>query len=402
MAKRPGSVSQHRYSFREWMLTHQIGLSLTLIATLLSIHSLYPSLQPYTAPFFQLSYYNAVQNTYRPGGKDISLVVSAALVLTAVRAVAIEWILQPLARRVGLKTKAALRVAEQGWACIYYMIFWPCGMYLWSSSSYWADYSTLWTDWPARDMSGRMKLYLLVQLGLWIQQILVIHIEQRRKDHYQMLIHHLITCALLGSAYTYGFYNVSNVVLCLMDIIDLLLPAAKVLKYLHFEKSCTLAFGTMLLVWLVTRHIFFPQLCWSIYKDVPTHMPYACYSGATGEILLGYPEGYPSSRDTWATYLLYLYPFQDLDGPICMNASIKWAFIASLVALQALSLVWFGMVVRVAMRVLRTGVAEDTRSDDEESRSHGAGATGFDPSVVRRVRDPKALLGRIGCEKPTS
>ncbi|THC97655.1 hypothetical protein EYZ11_002881 [Aspergillus tanneri] len=368
MAKRPGSVSQHRYSFREWMLTHQIGLSLTLIATLLSIHSLYPSLQPYTAPFFQLSYYNAVQNTYRPGGKDISLVVSAALVLTAVRAVAIEWILQPLARRVGLKTKAALRVAEQGWAY----------------------------------MSGRMKLYLLVQLGLWIQQILVIHIEQRRKDHYQMLIHHLITCALLGSAYTYGFYNVSNVVLCLMDIIDLLLPAAKVLKYLHFEKSCTLAFGTMLLVWLVTRHIFFPQLCWSIYKDVPTHMPYACYSGATGEILLGYPEGYPSSRDTWATYLLYLYPFQDLDGPICMNASIKWAFIASLVALQALSLVWFGMVVRVAMRVLRTGVAEDTRSDDEESRSHGAGATGFDPSVVRRVRDPKALLGRIGCEKPTS
>lgn len=57
-----------------------------------------------------------------------------------------------------------------------------------------------------------------------MQQIFVINIEERRKDHYQMLTHHVITSSLLGSAYIYGFYNVSNVVLCLMDIVDLLLP----------------------------------------------------------------------------------------------------------------------------------------------------------------------------------
>lgn len=39
-----------------------------------------------------------------------------------------------------------------------------------------------------------------------------------------MLTHHFITSTLLSSAYIYGFYNVSNVVLCLMDIVDLLLP----------------------------------------------------------------------------------------------------------------------------------------------------------------------------------
>lgn len=71
-----------------------------------------------------------------------------------------------------------------------------------------------------------MKWYLLVQLSFWVQQILVINIEERRKDHYQMLTHHIITSSLLGSAYIYGFYNVSNVVLCLMDIVDLLLPVS--------------------------------------------------------------------------------------------------------------------------------------------------------------------------------
>lgn len=53
---------------------------------------------------------------------------------------------------------------------------------------------------------------------------MVIHLEARRKDHYQMLIHHVVTSALLSSAYIWRFYNVSNVVLCLMDIVDFLLP----------------------------------------------------------------------------------------------------------------------------------------------------------------------------------
>lgn len=41
-----------------------------------------------------------------------------------------------------------------------------------------------------------------------------------------MLTHHIITSTLLGSAYVYGFYNVANVVLCIMDIVDFLLPVS--------------------------------------------------------------------------------------------------------------------------------------------------------------------------------
>jgi hypothetical protein len=85
----------------------------------------------------------------------------------------------------------------------------------------------MWTNWPAREMTPQMKWYLLMQLSFWIQQIFIVNIEERRKDHYQMLTHHLITSTLLGSAYIYRFYNVSNVVLCLMDIVDFLLPVSE-------------------------------------------------------------------------------------------------------------------------------------------------------------------------------
>lgn len=71
-----------------------------------------------------------------------------------------------------------------------------------------------------------MKWYLLTQLAFWIQQIFTVNVEERRKDFYHMLSHHVLTSALLSAAYIYRFYNVANVVLSLMDIVDFLLPVS--------------------------------------------------------------------------------------------------------------------------------------------------------------------------------
>lgn len=182
-----------------------------------------------------------------------------------------------------------------------------------------------------------------------------------------------------------------------------------------------------MVTWVAARHLLYLTLCWSIYKEVPAQMPYGCYSGATGELTT--TNGYP---DQWGHLF---YPFQDIEGPICMNRTIKWIFLSFLMSLQTLSLIWFTMIVRVAVGVLRTGNAEDTRSDEEEeaetqtnSRTTNKDSSSGSPvtaessnaewrrsngsATVRtrgrgRVRlgeqsDRKALLGRIGCEKPTS
>lgn len=401
-------------TFREWLVDNQIGISVTILAMIFAVHNLYPSLRPYTAPFFQLSHYQPSEGLYVQGWDDIYYVIGSAIGFTAVRAVAIDWIFRPIARYGGLKRKPSIRFAEQAWLLVYYGFFWSFGMYLWSHSYYWLDFKAIWAKWPAREMDGLMKWYLLTQLSFWVQQILVINIEERRKDHYQMLTHHILTSTLLGSAYVYGFYNVSNVVLCLMDIVDFLLPTAKMLKYFGYEMCCNVAFGVFLVTWFIARHVIYLALCWSIYKGVPGMVAYGCYSGTTGRMYS--TNGYP---DRW-NHLFY--PFQDINGPICMNRRIKWIFLSFLLFLQVLSLIWFGMIIRVAVGVIRTGNAEDTRSDDEdeevkkEKTAHGV--TGKEASIAdssssdhawrrsnvrtRTGRDRKELLGRIGCEKPTS
>lgn len=102
-------------------------------------------------------------------------------------------------------------------------------------------------------MSGTFKCYYLLQLAFWVQQILVVHIEARRKDHAQMLTHHIITCTIMSVAYVYRYTRVANVVLCLMDVVDLVFSVR--------PRHQLLGYGYKL-IWLL--HICSPQKSYDI------------------------------------------------------------------------------------------------------------------------------------------
>lgn len=190
------------------------------------------------------------------------------------------------------------------------------------------------------------------------------------------------------------------------------------LKYLGYESACNAVFALFLATWVVARHGIYVSLCWSIYRDVPLVMSYGCYSGATMQPqdpnLLGIRR--------------YIEPFFDQKGTICLDRIVKWVFLSMLLMLQVLSMVWFAMIIKVAYTVLKGGPANDTRSDDEEDEgdepeqirpeyeskhppSSDIRASGNDPASsqsryfqrgeggirIRRSRDRKEMIGRVGC-----
>lgn len=84
----------------------------------------------------------------------------------------------------------------------------------------------MWTDWPQRQIDPVMKGYILAQWGFWLQQIIVINIEEKRKDYWQMLSHHVITIGLISSCYSYYFTRVGNFILVIMDVVDIVLSVS--------------------------------------------------------------------------------------------------------------------------------------------------------------------------------
>lgn len=82
----------------------------------------------------------------------------------------------------------------------------------------------MWNQYPTSAMTGLFKFYYLAQFAFWLQQIVVVHIEDRRKDHWQMFTHHIITSLLMLMSYGWYQTKVGNVILCIMDVVDIILP----------------------------------------------------------------------------------------------------------------------------------------------------------------------------------
>ena len=70
----------------------------------------------------------------------------------------------------------------------------------------------------------------------------------------------------------------------------------------------------------------------------------------------------PTKLSKWR----YFDPFFDQKGTICLDRNIKSIFLGLLLMLQVLSIIWFGMIIKVALSVLKGVGANDTRSGDED------------------------------------
>ena len=82
----------------------------------------------------------------------------------------------------------------------------------------------LFADWPTKHLTPAFKLYYLLQIAFWLQCILALNVEAKRKDYLQMFGHHILTSALLIGSYSYHVTRVGHVILTLMDFADIWLP----------------------------------------------------------------------------------------------------------------------------------------------------------------------------------
>jgi very-long-chain ceramide synthase len=105
------------------------GLSINLLLLLALTHAFLPRARQQTRKFFVMSYYHPAEDYYTQGWDDGYFVLFWVVVITGGRVAVMDHILTPFAQFCGIESKKArIRFAEQGWACIYYLLFWTLGM----------------------------------------------------------------------------------------------------------------------------------------------------------------------------------------------------------------------------------------------------------------------------------
>jgi very-long-chain ceramide synthase len=88
--------------------------------------------------------------------------------------------------------------------------------------------SSPWIGYPHIPLAGPIKFYYLMQMAFYVHAMLVLNAEARRKDHWQMMTHHVVTIVLIVLSYTYNFTRVGCLVMVIMDWCDILLPVRTV------------------------------------------------------------------------------------------------------------------------------------------------------------------------------
>src|SRR5690242_11372760 len=96
-----------------------------------------------------------------------------------------------------------------------------------------------------------------------------------------------------------------------------------------YTTACDIAFGIFVISWLLTRHVLYMLVCWSIYKHAPVDMAPGCYLTPNHASSLNASQLFvPMSdsttfdalggNDSWANLLK---AYTDQNGPICWNPS---------------------------------------------------------------------------------
>eukprot|EP00930_Biecheleria_cincta_P059019 TRINITY_DN44786_c0_g1_i1.p1 TRINITY_DN44786_c0_g1~~TRINITY_DN44786_c0_g1_i1.p1 ORF type:complete len:367 (+),score=54.25 TRINITY_DN44786_c0_g1_i1:70-1170(+) len=182
-------------------------------------------------------------------------------------------------------------------------------------------------------MRADLRCYYILYAARYIQCGISVLLEHKRKDFTEMFIHHWVTVALCVLSYFYGWNRVGSVIMVLLDPADVPLHLAKICKYLQkarckrqafWGQAADILFVVFAIVFFITRLVCYPYVCWSCHIESERYI----------------------------------------------TKHLEWYAVGLLYVLMMLQIYWFGLLLRVAMKLLTTGQAEDVRSDDEDEGTH--------------------------------
>lgn len=273
-------------------------------------------------------------NQYGKGVNDFYFVGFYAIFFTFLREFLMCVVLKPAAIWFGIHREAKQkRFMEQTYSAIYYGLLGPIGMYIMSKTPLWWFNTTAFYElYPHYTHDWGFKVFYLGQAAFWVQQliVLVLQLEKPRKDFKELVLHHIITIALIWTSYRFHFTWMGLCVFITMDVSDFFLAVSKTMNYLDFRFT-EFFFLLFIGVWIYLRHYINLVILWSVLTEFRT----------VGEWELN-----------WVTQQYKCW----ISQPIVF-------FLIG--ALQLVNLYWLWLIFRILFRYIRGDGAKDERSDDE-------------------------------------
>uniref|UniRef100_A0A3Q0SZ18 Ceramide synthase 5 n=1 Tax=Amphilophus citrinellus TaxID=61819 RepID=A0A3Q0SZ18_AMPCI len=235
------------------------------------------------------------------------------------------------------------KFCESMWRFTFYLGIFIYGInHLWSTPWTW-DTRQCWHNYPFQPVSPGQYSYYLAELAFYWSLMFSQFIDIKRKDFVIMLVHHLATIILITFSYANNMLRAGTLVMCVHDVSDIFLEAAKLANYAKYQRLCDGLFVVFSISFFISRLVIFPF--WIIHSVL---------------------------FESW-----------EIAGPY----QSWWLFNGLLVVLQFLHIIWFYLIMGIAIKAIFKGkVAKDDRSDVETSSDEEL-SSNTDPSQTQTLND---------------
>ena len=183
-----------------------------------------------------------------------------------------RWLRQRLL--VGKSSKLD-KFSESAWRALYYSTLYAYSwVVLWDKKWFWSI-RACWFDFPFHAVTNDIWWYYMIELSYYWSCIISQFFDVKRKDFWEMFLHHIATIALLSISWTTNFFRVGTLVLWVHDLADVFLETAKMFKYLGKNVISDLLFYGFAASWVITRLGYLPTwIIYSITVEAPNFIQY--------------------------------------------------------------------------------------------------------------------------------
>ncbi|KAK3592980.1 hypothetical protein CHS0354_023204 [Potamilus streckersoni] len=211
---------------------------------------------------------------------------------------------------------------ECSWHLLFYVSIFVYGIAILWNKPWFSETKYCWIGWPKQGIDRDVYWYYVLELGFYWSLVYTLAVDHKRKDFYEMVIHHLVTILLIYFSWVLNFVRVGTLVLAVHDASDYWMAAAKMAKYINKQMLCEVSFVIFCITWIISRLIIYP-----------------------------YVVLYTTTVETYG---------------IVMDVTFgsHWFFNFLLYILQVLHIIWTFMIARIALQKFTAGnLQQDVRSD---------------------------------------
>ncbi|KAJ7386652.1 Ceramide synthase 5 [Desmophyllum pertusum] len=145
-------------------------------------------------------------------------------------------------RRQQSKPSLKRKATESSWRFVFYLATSVYGLLILSKEPWLWDLRLCFVGHGKQPISDEIFYYYLIETGFYLSLLISLVVDVKRKDFWQMVVHHIVTIMLTTFSYYTGFFRIGSVIILLHDLSDILLESAKVFNYAKWEATTNTIF----------------------------------------------------------------------------------------------------------------------------------------------------------------